>query len=100
MRHEFNLLTDLVVVKIGVLGFDKWVIGLAVEYEGVRRTSDLRFLCLLHLRLFDSGNDDIVPKEKVGWCNPEDAADVVLKGCHGCRNQNTSVRSVQCLNVD
>ena len=99
MRHGFSLLTDLVIVKIGVLGFDKWVIGFAVEYEGVRRTSDFRFLCCRHLRLFDSGNDDIVPKEKAGWCNLEDAADVVLKGCHRCCNQKTRQRSVRYLSV-
>ena len=86
-------------MKIGVLSFDKWVIGHAVEYEGVRRTSDLGLLCRLHLRLFDSRNDEIVPREKVGWGNLEDAADVVLKGRHRCRNQITRVRSVRFLKV-
>lgn len=99
MRHRSSLLTDLVIVKIGVLSFDKWVIGFAVEYEGVRRTSDFHFLCRCHLRLFDSGDDDIVPKEKAGWCDLEGAADVVLKGCHRCCNQKTRLRSVRCLNV-
>ena len=70
---------------------------LAVEYEGVRRTSDLGFLFHLHLRLFDSGNDDIVPKEKAGWCNLEGAANSILKGCHRCCNQETRLRLVRCL---
>ena len=63
-RKRFNELTDLIVVKIGVLSFEKWVKGLAVEYEGVRRTSNLGLLRRRRLRLFDSGNDDIVPKGK------------------------------------
>ena len=67
-------------MKFGVLSFDNWVILLTVEYEGVRRTSDLRLFCRLHLRLLDSGNDEFVASEKVRWCNPEDATDVVLKG--------------------
>ena len=85
-------------MKIGVLSFDKWVMEHAVEYEGVRRTSDLRFLCCLDLRLFDSGNDDLVAAEKVRWCNYENAADVVLEGCHGGLNHITRLRSVRCLN--
>lgn len=52
--------TDLVVVQLGVAGFDEWVMVLAIKDESVGRTSDLFFLESLRFRLLGSRNDGVV----------------------------------------
>lgn len=55
------ILTNLIVVQVWVLDFEKWMVMLAVKNESIRRPSYLSLLGILDSRVTSSWNNFGVP---------------------------------------
>ena len=75
-------LTDLIVVELGVSGFDKGMMVLAIEDEGVGRTSDLVLLRSFDFWLLGSRNDVVVSEKKSRRRNLNHTTIDIFNRCH------------------
>lgn len=77
-----NKLTDLVVVKLRVTSFDKWMMVLAIKDESVRRTCDLVFLESLGFWLLGSRDDGVVSQKVPRRRDLNHTTIDIFNGCH------------------
>ena len=85
--------TDLVIVKLWVLGFEQRVVMLAIQNERVRRTSDLGFARGPRLIFLGSWNDGVMPNRVTCRRNGNHATTLIFSESHRSFNQ------VACLRV-
>lgn len=86
-------LTDLIVVELGVVGFDEWMMVLTIKDESVGRTSNLVFLESLGFWLLGSRNDRVVSEKIARRRDVDYTTTDILNGCHWRFNDVANTRS-------